>query len=90
MAATDRNDPSLAFTLPLQLTKTIRRQVYDTVSPENPANSQAGKIVVITGGGSGIGKASFYALLVGVGRGADLDAYRQLLTFGLARVPKAL
>ena len=48
------SDPSLDYTLPFQLTKTIHRDVYDLVSPDNPANSQKGKIIVITGGGTGI------------------------------------
>ena len=51
-------DESLTYTLPFQLTKTIRRKVYDDISPANPANAQDGKIVLITGGGSGLGAAA--------------------------------
>ncbi|KAK4947887.1 hypothetical protein LTR10_013395 [Elasticomyces elasticus] len=48
-------DQSLDFTLPVQLTKKIYRDPYDYILPEN--NPQAGKIILITGGGSGIGAA---------------------------------
>ncbi|KIK64761.1 hypothetical protein GYMLUDRAFT_195206 [Collybiopsis luxurians FD-317 M1] len=39
----------------LSLTKTFRRDTYPAISPDKPSLSQAGKTVVITGGGSGIG-----------------------------------
>ena len=52
---TDRSDPSLAYTLPFQLTKTIHRTVPDALQPEREENKQRDKIVVITGGGRGIG-----------------------------------
>lgn len=45
----------LQYTHPFQITKKIRREVYEYISPENPSNKQAGKIIVITGGGTGIG-----------------------------------
>ena len=48
-------DKSLAFTLPYKLTKTIHRQPYDYISTERQQNLQTGKIILITGGGSGIG-----------------------------------
>lgn len=49
-------DPSLAYTLPFQLTKSIhRKQVPYILSSLNPLNKQNEKIVVITGGGTGIG-----------------------------------
>jgi hypothetical protein len=58
--STDRTDPALAFTLPFQLTKTIHRKVPDELQPEKEENraTAKGKIVVITGGGSGIGAVS--------------------------------
>lgn len=37
-------------------TKTIHRSVYPAIDPTNPANSAAGKVVLVTGGGSGLGK----------------------------------
>lgn len=49
---------SLEYTIPFQLTKTIRRDPYFAISPENGRNSAAGKIIVITGGGTGIGAVS--------------------------------
>lgn len=55
--STDRSDPALQFTLPFQLTKTIHRKVQDELQPETEENKAAakGKIVVVTGGGTGIG-----------------------------------
>ena len=38
-------------------TPTIHRAPYPTISPARPELSQAGKTVLITGGGTGIGKA---------------------------------
>lgn len=46
-------DNSLALTQPFQLTKKIYRDPYEYILPEN--NSQKSKIILITGGGSGIG-----------------------------------
>lgn len=37
-------------------TKTIHRSVYPAIDPTNPANSAAGKVVLVTGGGAGLGK----------------------------------
>lgn len=54
----DRSDPALAYTLPFQLTKKIHRTVPDNLHPETPDLNASGKIVVITGGGSGIGAVS--------------------------------
>ncbi|KAF2111785.1 short chain dehydrogenase-like protein [Lophiotrema nucula] len=56
--STDRSNPSLAYTLPFQLTKKIHRDVPPELSPGNPDISAKGKIIVITGGGSGIGAAA--------------------------------
>jgi NADPH:quinone reductase-like Zn-dependent oxidoreductase len=44
-----------------QFTKTYHRDVYPAIDARNPTNSAAGKSVLITGGGSGIGKASLTA-----------------------------
>jgi hypothetical protein len=44
----------LAYTVPFQLTKTIRRDPYDALQ----GFSAAGKLIVITGAGSGIGAVS--------------------------------
>ena len=51
-------DNSLKMTMPFQLTKKIHRSVPEYLQPEKPENSQKGKIIVITGGGSGIGAVS--------------------------------
>ncbi|KAF2710272.1 NAD(P)-binding protein [Pleomassaria siparia CBS 279.74] len=56
--STDRSDPTLAYTLPFQLTKKIHRSVPDALQPEREENGQHGKIVVVTGGGTGIGAAT--------------------------------
>ena len=47
------------YTKPFLLTQTSHRDTYPNISPERPGNSQAGKIIVITGGGSGIGAVSY-------------------------------
>ncbi|KAI9844579.1 MAG: hypothetical protein M1838_002144 [Thelocarpon superellum] len=49
---------SLAYTKPLQITKTIHRDPYPSLSPDKPELSPNGKIVLVTGGGSGIGAAA--------------------------------
>lgn len=51
-------DETLEYTTPFQLTKTIRRDPYGAISPTNPELSAAGKIIVITGGGTGLGAVS--------------------------------
>lgn len=56
--STDRTDESLKFTLPYQLTHNIHRRVPDLLKAEKKENSQEGKIIVITGGGTGIGAVS--------------------------------
>lgn len=56
--STDRADPSLTYTLPYQITAKIHRDVPPELSPENPNSSAKGKIIVITGGGTGIGAVS--------------------------------
>jgi hypothetical protein len=44
------------FVKQAQFTKTVYRDVYPTVDPTNPANSMAGKVVVITGPSKGLGR----------------------------------
>ncbi|KAF4956386.1 hypothetical protein FSARC_11587 [Fusarium sarcochroum] len=51
----DYSDPD-AFTLPYQLTKQIRRDVYPLLEPTQPELSAKGKTVLITGVSGGIGK----------------------------------
>ncbi len=50
-------DPN-KFSFPFLATKTLRRDPYPAILPSNPANSQKGKIIIITGGSSGIGAVS--------------------------------
>ncbi|KAK3109476.1 hypothetical protein LTR53_017243, partial [Teratosphaeriaceae sp. CCFEE 6253] len=56
--STDRSDPALEMTLPFQLTQKIHRSVPEMLQPERKEHSQKGKIIVITGGGTGIGAAA--------------------------------
>ncbi|PVH99279.1 NAD(P)-binding protein [Periconia macrospinosa] len=51
----DYSDPN-AFTLPFQLTKQLRRDVYPLLEPTQPELSAKGKTVLITGVSGGIGK----------------------------------
>jgi hypothetical protein len=37
-------------------TRTTYRNVYPTIEPKSPSNSQAGKVVVITGASKGLGR----------------------------------
>jgi hypothetical protein len=53
----DYSDPN-AFTLPYQLTKQIRRDVYPLLEPTQPELSAKGRTVLITGVSGGIGKVS--------------------------------
>lgn len=47
-----------AFTKPFQLTKVMRRGPYAAIDPENPSLSAAGKVVIVTGAGGGVGSVS--------------------------------
>ena len=52
---------ALEYTIPFQLTKTIRRDPYDAISPNKKKDlSATGKIILITGGGSGVGAVSIF------------------------------
>lgn len=57
LATMDYSDPD-AFTLPYQLTKQVRRDVYPLLEPTQPELSAKGKTVLITGVSGGIGKVS--------------------------------
>jgi hypothetical protein len=46
---------ALDYTMLFQLTDKIRRQPYGLILHEKKQNSQEGKIIVITSGGTGIG-----------------------------------
>jgi len=50
-------DPSTVNGISTDFTSTIHREPYPAISPIKPSLSQAGKTVLITGGGTGIGKA---------------------------------
>jgi len=50
-------DPN-QFSTPFLLTPTLHRDPYPAILPTNPANSQKGKIIIITGASSGIGAAA--------------------------------
>lgn len=47
-------DPN-AFTSPFQLTKTLHRDLYDTIDPKNPERNAKGKVVLIFGATGGVG-----------------------------------
>jgi hypothetical protein len=55
-------DPNM-YTWPFQLTKTLHRDPYDDILPTNPANSQEGKIIIVTGAYGGLGSARYLPLL---------------------------
>jgi FlaA1/EpsC-like NDP-sugar epimerase len=57
MSDQQQPDPH-AMTRPIQFTPTMRRDVYPAIDPKNPENSAAGKNILITGGGRGIGKVT--------------------------------
>ncbi|KAH6670068.1 putative oxidoreductase ucpA [Halenospora varia] len=75
---TEQVDPAF-YVKKFQFTKTTYRDVYPAIDPTSPTNSQAGKVVVITGASKGIGRMGFAKQfakagakgLVLVARGAD-------------------
>ena len=56
-------DPN-AYTLPFQLTKTMRRDLYPALEPSNAEISASGKIVIITGAGGTVGSVRIANALV--------------------------
>lgn len=69
------------------VTKTVRAEPYDAISPTRPELNQAGKTILITGGGTGVGLAISKAFVqasasnvIIVGRRADvLETARKAL-----------
>jgi len=49
-----------AYTTPFQFTKSLRRDVYPAIDPKNPELNAAGKVVLITGAGGGIGGVRYH------------------------------
>ena len=82
----DGSDPDF-FTKLFAITSTTHRDVYNAVSPSNPANAQDGKIILITGGGTGIGagiaqvwtKAGAEGVIITGRRKEKLDGVKQQL-----------
>lgn len=58
-------------------TKTIHRSSYAAIDPKNPANSAAGKVVVITGGNQGVGKGISKAFVEAGAKAVAILARRQ-------------
>ena len=52
--AAEQPDPD-AFTRPFQLTKSMHRDVYKSVRPDNPDLKATGQVVLITGASGGVG-----------------------------------
>lgn len=53
------NLPSDHFVTQQQFVKTVYRDVYPAIDPAIPSNSQAGKVIVITGASKGLGRKVF-------------------------------
>lgn len=63
------------------VTKTLHRDVYPAISPTRPELSQAGRVVLITGGGTGVGfptaqsfVRAFADTVIIIGRRAEVRA----------------
>lgn len=50
------NLPDDHFVTTRQFVKTVHRDVYPAIDPRAPSNSQAGKVIVITGASRGLGR----------------------------------
>jgi hypothetical protein len=48
-------DQLFKLLLHTEITKTVHRDVYPAISPSRPELSQAGRVVLVTGGGTGVG-----------------------------------
>lgn len=74
----DTLDQLFKSVLHTEVTKTVHRDVYPAISPSRPELSQAGNVVMITGGGTGVGfsiartsvRASADTVII-IGRRAD-------------------
>lgn len=53
------NLPTDFFVTSSAYTPTVYRDQYPSIDPKNPASSQAGKVIIITGASSGIGARGF-------------------------------
>jgi NAD(P)-dependent dehydrogenase (short-subunit alcohol dehydrogenase family) len=74
-------DQVLKSLLLTNVTKTVHRDVYPAISPSRPELSQAGRVILVTGGGTGVGqsiarnfvRASADTVII-IGRRADVLA----------------
>ena len=77
------------YTRPFQLTEKIHRDVPEYLQPEQPQNSQKGRIIVITGGGTGIGAVCLPPAVLSKHLTSSNILHRQPPPFGSAPEPRA-
>ncbi|KAI5242345.1 NAD(P)-binding protein [Aureobasidium subglaciale] len=65
-----------AFTRPFQFTKSLRREIYPSIDPKNTALNAAGKVVLITGAGGGVGGETARAWAIAGAQGVVLVGRR--------------